>query len=309
MSDSKGDDAAAPPAVVTSDGPKPRLTTKPQAGRRPTIYTLKPKKEWAPDAPTCTLCGVGFQLFRRRHHCRACGRCVCDKCSRTKMNFFKTQPKRVCDGCCAELSSDEIETRAPITVDPFAGVPQSPLSTADAQELRDAVDGGGGGAAGAAAAGVEAGGAAGGGAGGAGGGGEAERTASQDAARFAEQETEFERAWKEQQQEDARLDAESRAWRQNRAAAELPQNIMDWNHTAADTWLQDVAELPTDVLNLFRGQVSGSDLLTSLDDTFLHSGALDSLGDPPAMVALVSKKLSLLRRSHKHYLVDSKKRG
>ena len=48
MSDSKADDAA-PPAVVTRDGPKPRLTTKPQAGRRPTIYTLKPKKEWAPD--------------------------------------------------------------------------------------------------------------------------------------------------------------------------------------------------------------------------------------------------------------------
>ena len=296
MSDSKGDDAALP-AIDTSDGPKPRLTTKPQAGRRPTIYTLKPKKEWAPDAPTCTLCGVGFQLFRRRHHCRACGRCVCDKCSRTKMNFFKTQPKRVCDGCCAELSPAEAETRAPITVDPYADVPQSPLSTADAQDLRDAVNGGGGGAAGA-AGGFEA-----------GGGGEAERTASQDAARLAEQETEFERAWKEQQEEDARLDAESRAWRQKRAAAELPQNIMDWNHTAADTWLQDVAELPTEVLNLFRGQVSGSDLLTSLDDTFLHSGALDSLGDPPAMVALVSGKLSMLRRSHKHYLVDSKKRG
>ncbi|KAL1529739.1 hypothetical protein AB1Y20_000675 [Prymnesium parvum] len=33
------------------------------------------------DAPRCQLCRHDFDFFNRRHHCRKCGRCVCNECS------------------------------------------------------------------------------------------------------------------------------------------------------------------------------------------------------------------------------------
>lgn len=40
-------------------------------------------KAWTPDssAPRCELCMRRFTLLRRRHHCRRCGKCVCEACS------------------------------------------------------------------------------------------------------------------------------------------------------------------------------------------------------------------------------------
>lgn len=32
------------------------------------------------DAPNCSLCGIGFTLLRRRHHCRQCTALVCSAC-------------------------------------------------------------------------------------------------------------------------------------------------------------------------------------------------------------------------------------
>lgn len=39
--------------------------------------------QWAPDADAnlCMTCGKSFSLTRRRHHCRLCGRILCNKCS------------------------------------------------------------------------------------------------------------------------------------------------------------------------------------------------------------------------------------
>eukprot|EP00037_Helgoeca_nana_P028500 m.335434 g.335434 ORF g.335434 m.335434 type:complete len:254 (+) comp27770_c0_seq5:171-932(+) len=45
----------------------------------------KPKEspDWTPDGSSacCEECFVKFNVFRRRHHCRRCGRLVCDKCA------------------------------------------------------------------------------------------------------------------------------------------------------------------------------------------------------------------------------------
>lgn len=40
------------------------------------------RPRWVPDAeaPTCAACGVGFSLFNRRKHCRACGKVFCGNC-------------------------------------------------------------------------------------------------------------------------------------------------------------------------------------------------------------------------------------
>merc|ERR1711871_789074 len=42
---------------------------------------------WGPDHEvfSCSICTKEFNLLRRRHHCRACGRVVCKKCSPTRM--------------------------------------------------------------------------------------------------------------------------------------------------------------------------------------------------------------------------------
>eukprot|EP00759_Apiculatamorpha_spiralis_P045126 PhF_6_TR41978/c0_g1_i1/m.63492 len=42
------------------------------------------KSTWEPDSsvPACPICGVMFMFpVKRRHHCRRCGRVVCDSCS------------------------------------------------------------------------------------------------------------------------------------------------------------------------------------------------------------------------------------
>ena len=55
--------------------PDPELVKRYEAAKAPPIWT--PDK----DAPACQLCRRKFTTYYRRHHCRACGRCVCCDCS------------------------------------------------------------------------------------------------------------------------------------------------------------------------------------------------------------------------------------
>ena len=69
---------------------------------------------WAPDASAkeCTGCGRGFNLFRRRHHCRRCGLIFCNACA----------PKRVLANL-SENVRDFVPVRAPgeVEVSALAG--------------------------------------------------------------------------------------------------------------------------------------------------------------------------------------------
>jgi len=59
---------------------------------------------WVPDSDClqCTNCGNPFTVFRRRHHCRNCGRLFCGRCSSNEMPIpelgYDTNV-RVCDLC------------------------------------------------------------------------------------------------------------------------------------------------------------------------------------------------------------------
>ncbi|CAE7939531.1 FAB1C [Symbiodinium sp. KB8] len=71
--------------------------------------------DWMPDesASACTQCGAPFGWFRRRHHCRFCGRIFCNACSSHRFDGSKYglgTRDRVCDGCFAIETS--LETRA-----------------------------------------------------------------------------------------------------------------------------------------------------------------------------------------------------
>ena len=60
---------------------------------------------------SCQLCNVPFSLFRRRHHCRICGKIFCYACSSNILDEQVTKfkfdgPIRACDNCAALARED-----------------------------------------------------------------------------------------------------------------------------------------------------------------------------------------------------------
>lgn len=72
---------------------------------------------WVPDnrVTMCQICYAEFTLIFRRHHCRACGRVVCENCSANKapLKHANFQPRRVCDKCFPVLTEkfEELEKK------------------------------------------------------------------------------------------------------------------------------------------------------------------------------------------------------
>lgn len=52
------------------------------------------------------LCNKPFTIINRKHHCRNCTKCFCNKCSRQQIEIkkYRTKLERVCDLCFKELS-------------------------------------------------------------------------------------------------------------------------------------------------------------------------------------------------------------
>ncbi|GCC37834.1 FYVE, RhoGEF and PH domain-containing protein 6 [Chiloscyllium punctatum] len=77
---------------------------------------------WIPDprATMCMICTCDFTLTWRRHHCRACGKIVCQACSVNKFNldYLKKRPARVCDFCFSELQKREVQSPDPKMLSP-----------------------------------------------------------------------------------------------------------------------------------------------------------------------------------------------
>eukprot|EP01095_Lingulamoeba_sp_RSL-Kostka_P017069 TRINITY_DN865_c3_g2_i1.p1 TRINITY_DN865_c3_g2~~TRINITY_DN865_c3_g2_i1.p1 ORF type:complete len:100 (-),score=12.05 TRINITY_DN865_c3_g2_i1:113-412(-) len=69
-----------------------------------THWILNIAPTWVPDerVTTCFICSVEFGFITRKHHCRNCGKIICNKCSskrRRLPQFGITEPVRVCDSC------------------------------------------------------------------------------------------------------------------------------------------------------------------------------------------------------------------
>jgi len=47
------------------------------SGPESPIYLKQP--DWQPDISNCQECQKYFDFFTRRHHCRRCGRCLCER--------------------------------------------------------------------------------------------------------------------------------------------------------------------------------------------------------------------------------------
>ncbi|XP_071644042.1 WD repeat and FYVE domain-containing protein 3 isoform X2 [Temnothorax longispinosus] len=72
---------------------------------------------WLKDegADSCAGCGVRFNLYERRHHCRNCGQVFCSRCSRFESKISRLgilKPVRVCQGCYSSLRSQSNSTES-----------------------------------------------------------------------------------------------------------------------------------------------------------------------------------------------------
>ncbi|XP_054475735.1 FYVE, RhoGEF and PH domain-containing protein 6-like isoform X2 [Anoplopoma fimbria] len=77
---------------------------------------------WIPDPRTtmCMICTCEFTLTWRRHHCRACGKVVCQSCSSNKccLEYLKNQIARVCDQCFPVLQLQKSERAQTAAISP-----------------------------------------------------------------------------------------------------------------------------------------------------------------------------------------------
>ncbi|XP_007473568.2 zinc finger FYVE domain-containing protein 21 isoform X2 [Monodelphis domestica] len=69
--------------------------------------------QWVPDkeCPRCMQCDIKFDFITRKHHCRRCGKCFCDKCCSKKVPLPRmcfVDPVRQCAECVL-VSQKEME--------------------------------------------------------------------------------------------------------------------------------------------------------------------------------------------------------
>jgi len=74
------------------------------------LFLHKEMAQLAPNwekKPNCSKCNASFGLLLRQHHCRNCGKSVCDKCSGKQIllpHFGINELSRVCDHCYETLT-------------------------------------------------------------------------------------------------------------------------------------------------------------------------------------------------------------
>ncbi|XP_035466028.1 zinc finger FYVE domain-containing protein 21 isoform X1 [Scophthalmus maximus] len=79
------------------------LRMVPESGAFNSPFALE-EPRWVPDkeCPRCMQCDTKFDFIRRKHHCRRCGRCFCDKCCSKKVALPRmcfVDPVRQCAEC------------------------------------------------------------------------------------------------------------------------------------------------------------------------------------------------------------------
>lgn len=80
-------------------------------GQDPLMTSAVQAPLWVPDQSrtNCMVCNQSFSFMRRKHHCRGCGRLLCNDCtphriSMPRIGFF--QPERACTECFKKYSSE-----------------------------------------------------------------------------------------------------------------------------------------------------------------------------------------------------------
>ncbi|KAM9571333.1 zinc finger FYVE domain-containing protein 21-like isoform 1-T1 [Salvelinus alpinus] len=88
------------------------LRMVPENGAFNSPFSLN-EPQWVPDkeCPSCMQCDKKYDFLTRKHHCRRCGRCFCDKCCSKKVALPRmcfVDPVRQC-GECSLVSQKEMD--------------------------------------------------------------------------------------------------------------------------------------------------------------------------------------------------------
>lgn len=89
---------------------------------------------WVTDSPCCQRCDLPFNFYRRRHHCRRCGRCLCANCAPSDNqapipHFGYHNPVRQCLDCLPPAGSKNAKSPAKQGL-AFSSVNKTPYSSA-----------------------------------------------------------------------------------------------------------------------------------------------------------------------------------
>ncbi|KAF4505307.1 hypothetical protein G6O67_007271 [Ophiocordyceps sinensis] len=130
---------------------RPQTQTHEEAGDGGSTECMLPR--WQPDAEVtyCPICHTQFSIFARKHHCRKCGRVVCNSCSphriiiphpyivRPPGSEFTMPSSLLLDGLGAGYfeangpsGGERVRLCNPCVPDPNTAPPQSPASSAAA---------------------------------------------------------------------------------------------------------------------------------------------------------------------------------
>ena len=70
--------------------------------------TLELSPMWGANTQACEICRRNFTILVRRHHCRNCGKCVCNTCAFEKVRMDQVDEsklQRVCNPCAEQIKS------------------------------------------------------------------------------------------------------------------------------------------------------------------------------------------------------------
>lgn len=83
------DDAPMTADGVTTQGPEEWAAAEREHNHKPSEDYIR--RFWMSDrnCDRCGECGVTFHTFRRKHHCRLCGRVFCQTCCSERVNIQK----------------------------------------------------------------------------------------------------------------------------------------------------------------------------------------------------------------------------
>jgi hypothetical protein len=81
---------------------------------------------WIPDiaSDVCMACGIPMTFYRRKHHCRNCGKIMCRGCLPHKVmlpHISETRPSKICQLCFEEVEKEHSQPNCEQTIEPRRG--------------------------------------------------------------------------------------------------------------------------------------------------------------------------------------------
>ncbi|KAJ8530446.1 hypothetical protein ON010_g14466 [Phytophthora cinnamomi] len=101
------------PVHPAGEAQAPRARRTPRAPADAILPNYQDPPRWIKDdlIEACVLCGVEFDLLKRKHHCRGCGLVFCGRCTAhfdRVVKFGLVEPVRLCNNCASTAQTENV---------------------------------------------------------------------------------------------------------------------------------------------------------------------------------------------------------